>query len=156
MIQRIQSFFLLLAVLGTVCTFVFPMTVYKIGNESAYFNNYGLFILKNGKYSKEESSYLYLVATFVILSLLVTLFLYKKRNLQMKICRLTYLLILVQFTMYYLLPTKLDVSLESGNNIIHNYGIAYYIQLISLVSVFVAELFIKKDERLVRSADRLR
>jgi hypothetical protein len=81
-----------------------------------------------------------------------TIFKFKKRTLQLKLNQLNIFLhvILVGGIFYYstIIETKVQATPV--------YGLGVTLPLISIIALFLANYFIRKDERLVRSADRLR
>lgn len=84
----------------------------------------------------------------------VNIFLYKKRKQQIKICLITALLIVFYYvtTMVYLttylnkIPTEYTLSIQFG----------IIIPVVALILDLLAMNKIKKDEKLVRSLDRIR
>jgi len=83
---------------------------------------------------------------------IITVFLYKKRNLQIKIC---YVLLLIQVFAYVLF------FIFDRQNLLHaeffqhlRYTILF--PFISIIFIYLAIRGIRKDEKLVRSLDRLR
>jgi len=133
MIQRIQTIYLLLiACLMSVVVFV-PVaeTLSEIGEWC-----------------------LLGVSTIVAVLSCVTVFLYKNRKKQIRFCRLiTGLLFL-----FYLILFLSNLSFPLNLSFLQDYGFRYTVcfPLIALLFGFLAIKGIKKDEKLVRSADRLR
>ena len=79
---------------------------------------------------------------------LITIFIYKKRKLQIKISYTMILLLVLAYVLYFILNLK---SLSFS-------GIQYtfVFPLISVIFIYLAIKGIKKDEKLIRSLDRLR
>lgn len=154
MLQRKQSVFLLMAALATGATFIFAIANAVVGQAAYVYNNYGLSVLEQLKFTKLQDGYLYIPAAMVLIMLLFTITQFKRRAFQIKICRVTYILILVQFALYFFIPENVLGKLGTGVKV--NYDVAFYLPLVSLVLTFIAERFIQKDEKLVKSADRLR
>jgi peptidoglycan/LPS O-acetylase OafA/YrhL len=139
MIQRIQSVYLLLVVLLSIMLFFMP--VYSV--ES----------VEKPHDFKIVFSTLYVILNLVIAILaLITIFLYKNRNLQVKLSNLNMLLICIFVgAIFYFAPqAKIDIDARV------NYAIGCYFPLVQLAFTFLAIRAIRKDEQLVRSADRLR
>jgi hypothetical protein len=158
MIQRIQTIFLFLAFLATVALFFFPLAgIYS--NTTAYkFFVYGLINMVPG-----EVSVFSFMTTFPLLLLnilvgafsLVSIFLYKKRVLQAKIVRIAILSVIILIALVFFVYAKIiETNLMASPDYIDESGI--YFPLISLVFLILANRSIMKDEKLVRSADRLR
>jgi hypothetical protein len=130
MIQRIQSlFFLFSSLLSLSIVFYFPI----LSNEETFLYLYDGFI------------YLRLLIFLSIFLSLFAIFQYKNRNRQRLISSLARLMITI-FYILILLIYKQDNTLESG----------VFLFIIPFASLFIASFFIKKDEKLVRSSDRIR
>ena len=137
MIQRIQSIFLLVVILCGVCLVVFPFVSFE-GSPSLF--------LRDPANISPIGNYLSISIT------LVALFCYKKRKLQINLC---YVIMLINLCLF---STVLCLT-----NQLYNHGVEKatflfptYLILISIIAAFWAGIFIKKDEELVRSADRIR
>jgi uncharacterized membrane protein len=162
MIQRIQTVFLLLVIISGILAFFFNVAVYF--PEAGYFRFYlyGITDLSRDPFADDglnqqafEAWYtlpLVLLQGIIIILAAWNIFNYKKRLLQIKINRLNVFLnvILVGALFFY------ATMIESKVNAKPDYGIAVIFPLISIILLFLANRHIKKDERLVRSADRLR
>ena len=143
MIQRIQTLYLLLA---TICSgvLVFAFSLWKENELSTYASD--LFT--------SENMLLKIVPIFfmgsALLSLL-TIFLFKKRQLQFVLNRLNILinLILLGVLIYYLLTL-------SGETMVSEKGIGVFIPFVVVLLLVLANRGIYKDENLVKSVDRLR
>jgi amino acid permease len=90
-------------------------------------------------------------AIILILSL-VTIFLYKKRKQQMKLASLLLVLSALLIGNLFVFHFVKD---QSSADVV-NYKIASFFPIINCILAFAARHFIKKDEELVRSADRIR
>lgn len=162
MIQRIQTVFLLLVIISGILAFFFNVAVYF--SETGYFRFYlyGITDLSRDPFAGDEIKQqifatwftLPLILLQVLIIILATwnIFNFKKRLFQIKINRLNVFLnvILVGALFFY------ATMIESKVNAKPDYGIAVIFPLISIILLFLSNRFIKKDERLVRSADRLR
>ena len=90
--------------------------------------------------------------TAISISTIVTIFLYKKRKLQIKICYIILLLLVIIYVINFIFTQQF----------LHIADFFQYIRLtfifpfISFILVYLAIRGIKKDEKLVRSLDRLR
>ena len=82
----------------------------------------------------------------------IAIFLYKNRNIQLRMCNLALLLTCVLISLIFFLAD----TMSSGMNQKIHYVYGSYLPLIQILIIFLAALFIKHDEKLVRSADRLR
>ena len=143
MIQRIQTLYLMVAAMAAGgLTFVFSLW---IENELTTYA-FNLF--------SSENMLLKMIPVFFIGSSvlsLITIFLFKKRQLQFVLNRLNILinLILLGVLIYYLL-------ILSGETKISEKGIGVFIPFIVVLLLVLANRAIYKDENLVKSVDRLR
>jgi len=131
MIQRKQSVYLLLVLLFSAALFYVPLFTDSSSGISTGIKSNTALILMN-------------VAVGTIA--LISIFLFKNRNLQVRLSNLNILIIciLVGSVFYF-----------SGQPTIH-YEYGCYFPLAQLILTVLAIRSIKKDEELVRSADRLR
>lgn len=157
MLQRIQSVYLLLAAIGSTIFFFAPISNIEINNN--------FFIIKaSGVYFKDGDSYVFdspllalsSVLLFHVLLSLITIFQFKKRNLQVTLCNLNLVLLFVGMGLVFFYGGNLPEKPIDANvaNIVYSFG--GLIPLFSFAMVFLAKWSINKDEKLVRSADRLR
>lgn len=146
MIQRIQSLYLLLAAAAGAAALSFDLWRATLSNGVKQpvnaASNYLLFVL-------------YII---IILLALVTIFLFKKRKLQF---RLTIFNILFGFGalgyQYYVVQQTAN-KLNSGGIIITSasYQLASFLPIVIIILLFLAARGIYKDEKLIKSLDRLR
>lgn len=141
MIQRIQSVFLLLTAVVTVVLFYIP--VFELpaagGAEPREFmitSNALLMVLCG--------------ATGVLA--LGNIFVYRKRQIQLRICRIILIIIFIMIGLLFYTSDTISNGLDQ--KIIFKIGT--YLPLLQVIFVFLAHRSIKKDDELVRSADRLR
>ncbi|MFZ0488800.1 MAG: DUF4293 domain-containing protein [Salegentibacter sp.] len=136
MLQRIQTVYLLLAVIISAgLIFVFPLWENAQGAEVYAEDNLMIFLMFIGS---------------AILSLM-SIFMFKNRKLQFVLGRLNIILnffLLGVFVYWSLkLPGEMDISEK---------GIGMILPIVSIVFLVLANKAIKKDEDLVKSVDRLR
>ena len=136
MLQRIQTVYMLLAILALAALYVwFPV----VNNPEG-----GLLIDKN------ELVVIIPIALAAII-VLASIFQYKKRQLQFVLNRLAILLNFVLLGVFVF--RALSVS---GETLVSEKGIALFVPIISIVFLALANKAIRRDEELVKSADRLR
>lgn len=148
MIQRKQSLFLLAVAIIAIAQFFLPFQVVNTTNVT-----FPVDLLTGFKTPSITSNiYFALIFNIIILILSITIiFLYKNRVLQYKLANL-----LVVFNMFLVgLFFILSYSKESGPEAI-SYQIGSFLPLVSAILAYLAAYFIKKDEQLVRNADRIR
>lgn len=141
MIQRIQTVWLFLAALAMACIFYFP--VYKFSSPTQLPMTIG-----------NDFVGIILAAISIVLSL-VTIFRFKNRKNQ---AGLTWLNILVAIGLQAWLFFKVtNFRADPANSTLQGYyWIGTFLPLVTLVLLFLAKSGIRKDEKLVKSLDRLR
>ncbi len=158
MLQRIQTVFLALAFLAAAILFFFPLAGIYATSATYKFYVYGLINMVPG-----EASLFSFMTTFplLLLNILVgamaigAIFMYKNRITQMKVVRIAILLNIVLIGLIFFVYAKIiETNLLVSPDYMDEAGI--YFPLISLIFLILANRSIMKDEKLVRSVDRLR
>jgi hypothetical protein len=137
MIQRIQTVYLLIAlvILGAL-PFVFPLFTMNDGKEFHFMN---------------DSFYTVLFGLSTTLTLISIMY-FKKRQHQFVLNRLTIILNLILLGLF--VYRSLNLSGETVQ--VSEKGIGMFLPIVAIVFLALANRAIKKDEDLVKSADRLR
>lgn len=155
MIQRLQSIYLLAASLVLFALFLFPVINNLLLNGHAdSIMVHGVYEIINGVRTKTSSFVWLSIATIIVALLpLAGIFLYKNRKRQSSYCYIVVVLIIGYS--FYLTETVKDfvgdLTLRTDN-----YGIGMILPSLAIVLIIFAIRGINKDEKLVRSADRLR
>ena len=137
MIQRVQSVFLLVVVLCGCCLWMFPFVNYE---------GYASLLLRSPMDLLPIANYL------SILIALLCVFMYKNRPLQIRFCQILMALNAILIFVMRLFSNQLyEHDFEKGKFLLPS-----YLPLVAIAMAFVASRYIKKDEELVRSADRIR
>jgi len=155
MLQRIQSVYLLLASLTLLGLFFFPLThnVY-VNNKPVTVMVTGIYQDVNGQQAQTEVFTALTGATAVVALLpLAIIFLYKNRKRQIALC---YSSILVIIGYSYWVSQTAKKAIQGADLTMRNYGIGIILISVSVVFVILAQKAIQRDEKLVKSADRLR
>ncbi len=138
MIQRRQTLWLLLATIAAVLSFMFPFVTGKEAIKN----------MQADKVIDAASDFFLLILTggSVILSTVI-IFLFKDRKMQIRLCLLGLLVSIIIIVRYIMLMNKLT-----------NTTLALYAVLpfVFLTCYFLAFRDIRKDEKLVKSLDKLR
>ncbi|MFT6960007.1 MAG: hypothetical protein ACJA17_001104 [Polaribacter sp.] len=143
MIQRIQTVYLLLAsIVSGVLIFVFNL--WKAIEKSTF----ALDLLNSKSYLLKLIPILFLVSAILAF---VAIFLFKNRKLQFVTGRLTILINLILLGLLIYLSLTLP-----GEAAVSEKGIGMFIPILVILLIVLANKAIKKDEDLVKSADRLR
>ncbi len=155
MIQRIQSVYLLAASLVLFGLFLFPVINNLILDGHAdSITVAGIYEVINGVRTKTSSLVtLSLVTVIAALLPLAGIFLYKNRKKQASYCYIVVVLI-IGYSFYLTETVKTIASITTVRS--ENYGLGIILPSLAIVLVFFAIRSINKDEKLVRSADRLR
>ena len=131
MIQRIQSIYLLIAVISmTLISFKVPI----------YYLNETLFM------AQDDTKIFVLTIVGALFSLL-GLFMFKNRKFQMKLIRLTVLIQMIIGIRMFMLFFKFEVVLNNS---------FLFLMVFTLITLILAYRGVKKDDDLVRSIDRIR
>ena len=141
MIQRIQSIWLLIVAIAAFATYTLTLYVGKLANGTE-------------KVFQLADDFL-LVILIIALGILaiICLFLYKNRKLQFKLS-----IFGVLFSVGFLFLEYIRVENFKKDNLIQagSYQIGALLPLIMVIFFFLAARGVYKDERLVKSMDRLR
>lgn len=157
MIQRIQSLLLLVAAVAAITVLFIPIGNIIDGTGYSLYQ-YDAFSLK--KEGAGIFSTLYIAIFWMVSAILsiVTIFMYKNRPRQVKMNGINMLVMLAALvTMLYIYPNLVFEKRQ----FVTNYAVLKFnhlilVSLLPAVSLYLANMFIKKDERKVRAADRLR
>ena len=155
MLQRIQSIYLLFASLVLVALFVFPLAhgIYVAGKPVSIMVT-GVYENINGQ-DQHTQTFTALIGITAVAALipLVIIFLYKNRKQQIALCYGA-ILLLIGYSFWMAQTVKKvvgDITLEYKNM-----GIGLFLTSLSIILIIFAAKAIQRDEKLVRSADRLR
>ncbi len=155
MIQRIQTVYLLLATIAMSLTLFLPLaTIWQGGNEiiiKAWF--------ADGTVGFKAPLPLYLGIILSVATALpfVTIFLYKKRMTQIRLCVSEIVLLLGSVAFIALYCYRMcDVLAELMQELNFTLGFASLMPFVAIIFVVLAIRGIARDEALVRSLDRIR
>jgi hypothetical protein len=135
MIQRIQTIWLLLAATASLLTLKFSFYSGMLENN--------VFTQLNGS----TKFILLILSVAIALIAVAAVFFYKKRKLQMQLSLLGILFQTIVIVIYYLETAKFKEG---------NYTLSSVLTLVIPIFFFLAWLGIRKDEKLIKSMDRLR
>ncbi len=147
MIQRKQSLFLLIVFILSGISIFIPFQKLTISPENVLSIN-----LMPGLSEVNSTICIPMALDLLVVVLSVfIIFQFKNRVLQYKLSNLLALLNVVIVGLFFLLPFVKD-----GIAGTINFSIGAFLPILSMISAFLAAHFVKKDEQLVRSADRIR
>ncbi len=152
MIQRIQTLYLLaVTLLMGVATFT-PIAYFVAGSEEYLLH---AFALKSAT-SSHPTIYMGIIIALSAIVPFITIFLYKNRLLQIRLCAVELVLLVgsvVFMAIYYYLGQRFfsDIAFHA-----QGFRIAIIFPLLSLILDYLALRAIFRDEMLVKSLDRIR
>ncbi len=155
MLQRIQSVYLLLASLVIFSLFLFPLVhnVYVSGVPSTI-KVTGVFQDAGGAQAHTQSFIALIAATAIVAIIpLILIFLYKNRKQQITLCY-GYIVVIIGYSFW--ISQTVKSFTEGANLTTNNFGIGALLSSVSIVLMILAAKAIQRDEKLVKSADRLR
>jgi len=157
MIQRIQTVFLgVIVMLGIVFSFV-PVLAFNNADLTYVMNAYKTVAINDMTIVVTKNMGVGVLQGMILLLALVIIFLYKNRQLQLKLAKLNILLIAFQIAaiVMYSDAAKTAMNLTTSEVAI-TFKLGSIIPLLSLIFTYLTIHFIKKDDQLVRAANRLR
>lgn len=181
MLQRIQSFYLVLALVGIIMLFKFPIASYTLHDQSnnipselkltkteSTFNEDSISYIGNKDHDLKGKWVLSVIVVIIGVLSLASIFMFKNRILQMRVVACAGLLNAIYLFLIFLWAINgisgdggyLKVLKECGipNNSIdvNMWTPGTIIPIVTLILLYLAQRAIKKDELKVRAADRLR
>lgn len=154
MIQRIQSVFLFLAAVTSGLLFLFPIAWFRDFTVKLYVTHVQDFVPGSELvFNKYMLLPLLLLAAIVVVLPILILFMYKNMPGQLRMIRLCILfnLVLIGLIFFFYVAQIEAVTVSEAT-----YDKGIFLPLIALVFLFLALRGVRKDIKLIRSADRLR
>jgi len=157
MLQRIQTVYLLFAIAAMIFFAANPFVEFYTFNETfilkSFFIDFMGVVETNNPANREIVFPMLILISIVPLLLFISMFLYKRRLLQIRLCILSTLLIpgIGGLGYYYLY----NIS-KLMDAVIVEYIWTLAAPVASLVFILLAVKYINKDEKLVRSLNRIR
>lgn len=152
MLQRVQTIYLLIVVFLMAAILFLPLAVMQAGD---LFYTLDITGLSN---DEQEVALIYPIWALFVLTVamlvlpLITIFLYKKRMLQIRLCVFNAILMIGFYALFAFFAINLKNDLQAAISI----KIALAFPMVSLILNYLAIRAIGADEMLVRSLDRLR
>lgn len=155
MIQRVQTLFLIGATACGVACFFLPFWNYTTVDFTCQVSLYAFnFISGTPQFIEFGTLPILVLASVSTLLSVVGIFYYKSRPTQVKIVNYNMLLTVIFIaTIFLWIPYMLDEAFPAAKA---EWQPGLIAPLLSLIFLVLANIFIKKDEKLVKSADRLR
>jgi len=151
MIQRIQSLYLFLTI---ICFSVFLFFPFATINENISYSVWSINDI-NGKILA-QTYYLGLLAIIISILSIVTIFSFKKRLVQIKMCSVLYIFILLFLVLLFFVYPELIINKLVGDNYQIKYSFITILPVLPIIFTWFAKRSIIKDEKLIRYSERLR
>jgi hypothetical protein len=155
MLQRIQSIYLLFGSIAFYALFLFPLVhnVY-VDSKPLTISIVGVYQDVNGQQALTQSFTLLTIGAAIVgLIPLIIIFMYKNRKQQILFGYIT-AAVIIAFSFWMSQTVKSIMGSKQIDT--HSMGIGIFLSTISLAFIFLAIRAIQKDQKLVKSADRLR
>lgn len=158
MIQRVQTIFLFLVAVAMGVTIGTELWN-QVGGTQGDSWNLTAFTLSNldanGEVIQASSKwYLGALAAFAGLLAMISIFQYRTRSRQMLLNMINSLVMVTLVVATFLTTNGINEEIQAQDG--GEYGIGFWAILVAMVMNMLANRFIKKDEALVRSVDRIR
>jgi hypothetical protein len=152
MIQRIQTIWLFLATLVTLLLLLIPIVTKQANGTDYWVVATGLYQKNKLGISKMESFLPLIICTIATAILSLTnIFNYTNRKLQKKLVLINILFIVALSFWIFEAASKIPGGIDNSS-----YNLGAFFPLLAIIFLFLALRGINHDEKLVRSADRLR
>ncbi len=150
---------MLFIVLLSVMSFFFPLAIFTFELKGlSIYEVYGFFPKSVESLAQSKPEYALIIMQVVIsIIVLVSIFLYKKRPLQIKVLAGAFLITAIYIAVLFFFKIdgiEKEISILAQPKV--SYGIASYLSILQLFLLILAQRAIRKDERMVRSSERLR
>ncbi len=155
MFQRLQSLYLLLAALCISGLFFIPILQIIIVDDVYDFNLSGITYLVNGKEKNLVDFPFFVMVPALALFSLLTIFLHKKQNSQLKLGRLNYILILLLIVMILF---SVDGAIEKMENadVARVSYLGFYFPVAAIAFIFLANRVIKREMEILKIFEKLK
>ncbi len=155
MIQRIQTIYLFLAAIVLFSIFFFPFVEVVDVNDQYY--RYDIHGIHQGMGETAQLVYSVLPLRFLVfvtaLLSLVTIFLFKRRILQIRLSIFNIVLLAGFYALFFFYLYQLNQEADAATT---SYKIPVVFPVVAIIFIYLAIRNIGKDELLVRSYDRIR
>ena len=154
MIQRIQTVYLLVATVLMALSLIMPIAVFQVSGAEF---ELGAFSLHNDAVAYYNPVvWMGIILSAATMLPLVTIFLFKRRTLQIRLCAVEAVLLLGSLAFMAIFYFCSDTIFDGFDVQNEYFGMGAIMPVLSLILVVLAARAIFKDEVLVRSLDRIR
>ncbi len=157
MIQRIQTLYLVLAIVACALLFHTFFAMGKLADDSSIVLEAASgTTFDDGQFTIQDNLIVTLLGVFGILMAIITIFLYKKRKIQEQLVSAFILVaLLINGLSLYIMYNDLQ-TVQGNIDTAFEIGVGTFLPAIALVAGFLALRGIRKDDKIVKSMDRLR
>lgn len=152
MIQRIQTIYLLASIILISVMFGLPITELRALEQEFY-----TFELRGVEDDQGNYEYRTLPLTILFgvinLLILISLFLYKRRILQMRICIYNILLLIGSYGLIYYYLQDIEKQFQITES---SFTVSIVLPAVTIILLYLAFRGIRRDELLVKAMDRIR
>ncbi len=149
--QRIQTVFLVVAILSLLASLVLPIWIIEVDGEVNVLTPF--YYLRGDSYQYNPYSLTALLAIASATLAFIEITKFKNRLTQMKIGALNSLFLAATIGSSFYFATQLMKGLANGGG---QYGLGMWLPGVAVLCNLLANRFIRKDEKLVRDSDRIR
>ncbi|MFA6923463.1 MAG: DUF4293 domain-containing protein [Bacteroidales bacterium] len=157
MIQRIQSIYLSAVVAIIVLMFFLPIINIELNGKHYILELIG--VVQNTNGNSFDFLYvipLFCISAFVGLLSFITIFLFKKRPVQITICKINFIFNLILILLVFYFYPDIIIKNKLGSNVICNFSIGAVLPLLNMILLLLANKAIRKDEKIVKESNRIR
>lgn len=153
--QRIQTVFLVIAILSLIAAIIFPIWLYQDPTGQIH-KLFAFHYTKTGTDGQAITEYFPYVVTAILAIAAITISIieigkYKDRVLQMKLGALNSLFLAGTIASAFIFSNQFVKTFEGGQ-----FGLGLWLPGVAVVCNLVANRFIRRDEKIVRNSNRLR
>lgn len=159
MLQRVQTLFLAGVIIVMAAALFLPVWEEAHPNTSESLTMHAWYSVRSDASGVQETIYVpfFVAGSLVLITCIVAafeVFKYSNRPTQLKLGKLNSLLLMAALgVLFYLVYTQEDKILPNENG---DYQAGIILPIVAMILNFMAGRFINKDEKLVRSVDRIR
>jgi hypothetical protein len=157
MLQRVQSLFLLGVVICMIALLFSPIWSEegKSAKEKMQFNTFALSKINNGQEEVQQNTIYMSIIAFVVGAMAgYEIFSYKNRIRQRMLGGINSLIMILLIGIAFYITYTADQAYQPDQQ--GKYQIGFFLIMIAIILNILANRFIMRDEKLVRSADRMR
>jgi hypothetical protein len=149
--QRIQTLFLVIAIIALLVSLVVPIWSAEVNGEARVLTSF--YYLNNGSYQYNPYSLTAILAIAAATIALTEITKYKNRLTQVKMGALNSLFLVGVLMCSFYFSSQLMKGLEGTKG---QYGLGMWLPFGAVICNLLANRFIRRDEKLVRDSERLR